>query len=65
MTPIKLFLLLLLAVFFCSSSNAQIIINEISNKNSVQIADEDNEFDDWIELYNPSDSAIDLGHSQR
>jgi len=60
MTSTKLFLLFLLAVFICNTTEAQIIINEISNKNSTQIADEDNEFDDWIELYNPSASAINL-----
>jgi len=60
MASTKLFLLLLLAVIVCNSSKAQIIINEISNKNSGQIADEDNELDDWIELYNPSASAINL-----
>ena len=58
MNSTKLYLLLILAVFLCNTSNAQIIINEISNKNSGQIVDEDNELDDWIELYNPSASAI-------
>lgn len=60
MTLNKLFLLLLLTVFFFHTSKAQLLINEISNKNSGQIADENNSFEDWIELYNPSASAIDL-----
>ncbi|HAH23804.1 MAG TPA: hypothetical protein DCL77_08610 [Prolixibacteraceae bacterium] len=60
MTSTKLLLLFLLSFFFCYISNAQIIINEISNKNSGQIADENNEFDDWIELYNASPSAVNL-----
>ena len=60
MTSTKLFLLLILNVIVCNSSKAQIIINEISNKNSGQIADEDNELDDWIELYNPSAEAINM-----
>lgn len=58
MTSTKLHLLLILAVFIWNTSNAQIIINEISNKNSGQIADEENELDDWIELYNASASTI-------
>ena len=60
MTLHKLFLLSLLAVLFCSTSKAQIIVNEISNKNSGQIADENNSFEDWIELFNPTASAINM-----
>lgn len=39
---------------------AQIVINEASNKNYTQIFDEDGDNEDWIELYNTSDSAINL-----
>ena len=46
--------------FFCIV-NAQIVINEGSNKNYTQIADEDNEYDDWIEIYNSSDSTVNIG----
>jgi len=60
MTNAKLIITICLTIFICKISVAQVIINEISNKNSGQITDEDNELDDWIELYNPSGSAIDL-----
>ena len=40
--------------------NAQLVINEGSNKNYSSIADEDGEFDDWIEIYNAGNTAIDL-----
>jgi len=42
------------------SATSQIVINEGSNKNYSTIADEDGEFEDWIELYNPGTEAVDL-----
>lgn len=36
------------------------VINEIQGKNDITIADENGEFDDWIEIYNPSSSPINL-----
>lgn len=56
----KLLLAILLSIFLYNVSEAQIIINEISNKNSGQIGDEDGELNDWIELYNASTNTIDL-----
>lgn len=41
-------------------SKAQLIINEISSKNNSQIQDEDNEYNDWIELYNSSENILNL-----
>ena len=38
----------------------KIIINEIMSSNSSAIMDDFNEFDDWIEIYNPNDSPINL-----
>jgi hypothetical protein len=38
----------------------QILINEIGSANVNNIADEDGDFEDWIELYNPTSSAIDM-----
>jgi len=38
--------------------NAQVVINEISNRNFTQILDEDEETEDWIELYNKTNSSI-------
>ena len=38
-----------------------VVINEIMASNMTTIADENGEFNDWIELYNTSGSAVDLG----
>lgn len=37
-----------------------LVINEIMASNSVTMADQDGEFEDWIELYNNGSSSIDL-----
>jgi hypothetical protein len=41
-------------------SNAQIVINEGSNKNASTLLDEDGEYKDWIELYNAGNEAVNL-----
>ncbi|MBC8173762.1 MAG: lamin tail domain-containing protein [Chitinophagales bacterium] len=41
---------------------AQIVINEGSNKNGSQIADEDSDFEDWIELYNAGPEIMNLSN---
>jgi hypothetical protein len=57
---LKSSLLCTLAFFFFSFSNAQIVINEGSNRNYNAITDEDNEHPDWIELYNTGNDTISL-----
>ncbi|MBK7587710.1 MAG: lamin tail domain-containing protein [Bacteroidetes bacterium] len=47
-------------IFQFSLTEAQIVINEGSNKNYSAVIDEEGEYVDWIELYNPTASAIDL-----
>jgi len=42
------------------SAEAQPVINEFMASNTTTIMDEDKEYPDWIELYNPTDSSIDL-----
>lgn len=37
-----------------------IYINELMASNNTTIADENGEFDDWFELFNPNDDAVDL-----
>jgi hypothetical protein len=37
-----------------------LFINELMAQNSMTIADENGEFDDWIEIYNPNDVEVDL-----
>ena len=54
-------LVLLFITFFISNFTwSQIVINEGSNKNYQTIADEDGEYEDWIELYNAGTTAVDL-----
>ncbi len=58
-------LTLLAALIFCTSAVAQtpVVINELMASNATTVADQDGEFDDWIELYNTSSDAVDLtGH---
>ncbi|MBN2553777.1 MAG: CotH kinase family protein, partial [Spirochaetales bacterium] len=40
--------------------SAPVVINELLALNSRSVSDPQGEFDDWIELYNRSDSAVDL-----
>ncbi len=55
---------LLLLLIFVSAPTfgvfSQIVINEGSNKNYTSIADEDDEYKDWIELYNNSTDTVSL-----
>lgn len=53
-----LILFSVLSTFFTTS--AQIVINEGSNRNFTQVVDEDNETEDWFELYNSADSAVNI-----
>jgi hypothetical protein len=41
-------------------SDSPVVINEIMASNSSTAGDENGDFDDWIELYNPGSEAIDL-----
>ena len=52
--------LLLICFLGGYSSYAQIVINEGSNRNLNTLADEDNSYEDWLELYNPGTSAVNL-----
>jgi len=47
-------------VFLFTHVNAQVLINEASNRNFSTIADEDGEYPDWIELYNAGIDSVDL-----
>ncbi len=42
------------------ATGSDIVINELMAKNESTISDEANEFDDWIELHNRSNTAIDV-----
>ena len=57
----KLNLILLFTTLFLSSSlNGQVCINEIMASNISTVADNFGDFDDWIEVYNPTSSDINL-----
>ena len=55
-------LLLFLTTLCCGSLSAQnLVINEIMQSNVETIMDDIKEFpDSWVELYNPTDAAINL-----
>ncbi|MEO0311082.1 MAG: hypothetical protein RIQ89_739 [Bacteroidota bacterium] len=55
------FLSLFLMVLASSSINAQIFINEYSCGNINQYYDNNNKYEDWIEIYNSGSSAVNLG----
>jgi len=44
-----------------NSAPAGLVINEVMTSNDLTISDESGDFDDWIEIYNPTGSPIDLG----
>ena len=52
------------AIFSASWQDAgdplKLVINEMMASNSTAIADGEGEFDDWIEIYNPGPSAVDM-----
>ncbi len=60
MTLKKVISSLMVFVFLFNNSNAQVLINEGSNRNFSTISDEDGEYPDWIELYNAGTDTVDL-----
>jgi hypothetical protein len=67
----KFFWIVLLAVFLLSggyitassanTTSSDLIINEFMAANGSGLTDEDGDYSDWIEIYNQSDSAVNLG----
>jgi len=47
-------------VSIAKASNSPVVINEFMASNTSTLADPQGEFDDWIELYNLTDSAVSL-----
>jgi len=55
------FIALFLIVFSVGFSvNAQVVLNEIQASNGATIADEDGDYEDWVELHNAGSSPVDL-----
>lgn len=50
-----------LVIAVTSTSTSKVVINEFLASNSTVIVDPAGEFEDWIELYNPTATAISLG----
>lgn len=53
-------LLLLSGCFILGAQNNNVVINELMSSNSEAIADEEGDFDDWIELFNTTDVPVDI-----
>ena len=56
----RFFLFLILASFFSFQVKSQIFINEYSCSNISTIPDGYGDYEDWIELYNPASTPIDI-----
>jgi len=52
--------ILFTSILISNFSWSQIVINEGSNKNYSTVADEDGEYEDWIELFNAGSTTVDL-----
>ena len=40
---------------------ASLVINEVMAANTVTARDPQNEYEDWVEIYNPADTPVDVG----
>lgn len=60
MVFIKYLLVAISLVLFIAYSSAQVVINEGSNRNYLTLADEDEDYPDWIELYNAGSDTVNL-----
>jgi len=49
-----------LALVFSTPLLAQVVINEVCSANGSVVADFENDYEDWIELYNPGPNAVNL-----
>ncbi len=54
-----LFTLLIIAQY--SAGFGQVTLNEMQSSNNTTLSDDEGEFDDWIEIYNPTSEAIEIG----
>ncbi len=57
---IALFVGLVSGIFGLHAQAQTIVINEVMASNATTIADEDGDFEDWIELYNPTVEPVSL-----
>ena len=57
---VRLPLTVLVLLALSAGAQAQLVINEVLAVNRLTNVDEDGDNSDWVELYNPTTSAIDL-----
>lgn len=50
--------------YFLIPSFSQVVINEVCPANDALIPDEDGDYEDWLELYNPTNATINLKNYQ-
>lgn len=60
LVPASYFVLLLIVMTVPAAGQVPVVINEIMASNDGTIADPQGQFDDWIEIYNAGETAIDL-----
>lgn len=54
-------ILSIISLFLAVNGNAQdILLNELMSLNSSTVQDEDGEYPDWLEIYNPSEEVINM-----
>ncbi len=51
---------MIMIVFMSNIAKGQLVINELMARNNGGISDEFGEFDDWIEIYNPTGEDVDI-----
>jgi len=54
-------LVAVMLVFCCLNTGTSVVINEVMVSNYEWIQDPQGDYDDWIEIYNAGDEAIDIG----
>ncbi|MBI3235854.1 MAG: lamin tail domain-containing protein, partial [Bacteroidetes bacterium] len=56
-----IYILLFISLFFVTQNlSAQLFINEYSCANTIQFADNNTKYEDWIEIYNDGNAAVSL-----
>ncbi len=60
MNKITLIRILFVLLFFNFGNAQQIAVNEVMSSNSSTIADEDGDYEDWVEIYNYGNVAVNL-----
>ena len=53
-------MIIITLTFKINQCDAQVIINEMQSDNTFTLPDEDLDYPDWIELYNPSNDTVDI-----